>query len=680
MRFFILATLAIALFPSFVQSAPLFSPLSYPASACYAPPISTTVAITDAARQITFSSIVLNYSGGNTFNYTPGQTIRIKFHWALAQNGDYCPGCIFQEYWGINGISSNCLGSWGGYATGTNGDVNTTFTAPTTPGIYYITQNLGLNFGCDSTAPKCSSSAAFATIVVGTPQDNTTVNANGSQSISSVNASFSANASGVFCPAYASTTYQWYRNDATIAGATLASYNTSREGNYTVNWAACTGENLTSANFTVLLIPNMTFITPANRSYNTSTIVLNVSNQTSGLDTMRLYNTSANNTYTAPVTVNLAEGTYNASAWANDSVGGGNATTVFFTVDLTQPQLSMSLPSNGSNYSSNTGLSINFTASDALSGLNGTACRLDINGTIVQPGNCNNYTMTNYAEGNYTVTVTSYDNAGNSRSNSTNFWVDYLAPTISQLSPVTEYNTTETDITFGYTAQDTTAGTMNCTIYLDGAAQTQQSRANNTQGTLTLELLRGEHTWNVACSDGVGNTTTTATYPLHLLSNAFTSPKNPTATPSASSGTQATAQPTVRTTASPTPMRPAFASPSLQPNEIQLKAKAAIQEATLTIQTSKSKGKDIEAAEKLLTRAQAALEAGNYAQAEELAQQAVILLGQHSAGADAAAQTATVRPIPANVTADGSLLWLLLVILLAGIAYWAATRNKPKGI
>ncbi|MDP2718035.1 MAG: Ig-like domain-containing protein, partial [Candidatus Micrarchaeota archaeon] len=292
---------------------------------------------------------------------------------------------------------------------------------------------------------------------------------------------------------------------------------------------ACTGnENLTSANFSVYTVPDLSFVTPANQSYNTSNIVLNVSNSSSIPDSLILFNTSANNTYAGAVAVTLSEGTYNASVWANDTVGGSNSSTVYFTVDLTAPVVQVSQPANGSNYTNASGLALNFSASDALSGINATACSFNINGTLVAPGNCNNYSLSNYAQGNYTVTVTAYDAAGNSRTNSSTFWVDYYPPTVSLTNPVNNSNTTTLQPTFSYSVQDNASFTMNCTLYVDGTSAGVQTVSNGTTANYKSGVFAGAHIWSVSCSDDVGNTASTGNYTLHALSFGTDSSATPT--------------------------------------------------------------------------------------------------------------------------------------------------------
>ena len=103
-----------------------------------------------AARTITWSNVSLNGGGNVASNVAPGSSVSISFNWSAKYTGDYCPGCIVQLYYGMTGQFSFCIysGGLGPYSGTKSGSRNDTFTAPTTPGVYYIVQGGTLQYYC----------------------------------------------------------------------------------------------------------------------------------------------------------------------------------------------------------------------------------------------------------------------------------------------------------------------------------------------------------------------------------------------------------------------------------------------------------------------------------------------------------------------------------------------------
>ncbi len=134
----------------------------------YIPP---SVKIMDYAnRELTFSEVTMNGQKTTYLAVEKGQTVKIKTRISSKRNGNYCPGCIVQIYWGINGYTSTCAKSFGGYSF-TKKKSKHTFQAPMKDGIYYITMGGSLEYSCKNTIdrPRCESDYAFAVIKVGNP-------------------------------------------------------------------------------------------------------------------------------------------------------------------------------------------------------------------------------------------------------------------------------------------------------------------------------------------------------------------------------------------------------------------------------------------------------------------------------------------------------------------------------
>ena len=92
---------------------------------------------------------VLEFCGGhsNIAAVRPGDecSLRVRYHAQWHYNGaDYCPGCIVQLYYGLGDVFSQGVVEHGIHDH--RGTSSVTFAAPLTPGIYYITQTIDLQY------------------------------------------------------------------------------------------------------------------------------------------------------------------------------------------------------------------------------------------------------------------------------------------------------------------------------------------------------------------------------------------------------------------------------------------------------------------------------------------------------------------------------------------------------
>ncbi len=81
------------------------------------------------------------------------------------------------------------------------------------------------------------------------------------------------------------------------------------------------------------LAPNVSFTSPTNQTYTTSTIIVTISNS-SDASSVWWNNGTANLTYTSSVTLTLSNGGYRFIAYANDSSGNLNSTPISFNVNV----------------------------------------------------------------------------------------------------------------------------------------------------------------------------------------------------------------------------------------------------------------------------------------------------------------------------------------------------------
>ncbi|MCK9640324.1 MAG: HYR domain-containing protein [Prolixibacteraceae bacterium] len=129
-------------------------------------PIPTSVTLSVGARVNTYSGVSVN-GGGNSAVVSPGATVSLHYLMsAYVDYNGYCPGCVTQAYIGIGGTSQtiNCHHPINnGYSSTFNGS----FTAPTTPGIYYLTQSGSLQYSCVPVGFNNDPNNAIANIVVG---------------------------------------------------------------------------------------------------------------------------------------------------------------------------------------------------------------------------------------------------------------------------------------------------------------------------------------------------------------------------------------------------------------------------------------------------------------------------------------------------------------------------------
>lgn len=123
-------------------------------------------------RTSTYTAPRFDGAPGTWVRVSPGVpvTFEVDYTTGYEDGGAGCPGCLTQHHLGIEGVFADChdLGTEGG----TSGQVNRTFTAPSIPGIYHLTQTATWWYFCDQfglpplvNAPE----AAVAVLVVGAP-------------------------------------------------------------------------------------------------------------------------------------------------------------------------------------------------------------------------------------------------------------------------------------------------------------------------------------------------------------------------------------------------------------------------------------------------------------------------------------------------------------------------------
>jgi len=185
------------------------------------------------------------------------------------------------------------------------------------------------------------------------------------------------------------------------------------------------------------------------------------------------------------------------------------ADTDFFTIkynnntggsgDSTPPTVTIITPTDNTNHS-NTGLNINYTASDETA-LDSCWYSNDSMATNKTLTDCStNITTITWSEGQHNVTVWANDSSGNEASDTVTFTIDSTAPTVSITYPTnTTYCVNVSDL--NYTINE--AGGV-CWYSIDSGttnSSTVSARTNFT-GVTSSE---GGNSWNVYCNDSFGN-------------------------------------------------------------------------------------------------------------------------------------------------------------------------------
>ena len=203
----------------------------------------------------TFSNINLNGSGSTAATALPGSSVSISFDQVMNFSGQYCPGCVTFHQVGVGGTTTaiSCLK---GIRPSRSQNFNTTFTAPNTPGVYYITMYNTLDYQCNTINYSNDPSSALAVLIVtppspitisGQPYISTFTNVkvnNGTNGAivnpgSSVSISFDQvmNFSGQYCPGCV-TFHQVGVGGTTTAISCLKGIRPSRSQNFNTTFTA----------------------------------------------------------------------------------------------------------------------------------------------------------------------------------------------------------------------------------------------------------------------------------------------------------------------------------------------------------------------------------------------------------------------------------------------------------
>lgn len=235
-------------------------------------------------------------------------------------------------------------------------------------------------------------------------------------------------------------------------------------------------------------------------------------------------------TITAPSTSSYNQNGhyYNVKVKATDEAGNSvtkdaTDTTLGSSLQLkvkekVAPVISITAPSSSAKLTNNKPV-INWTVTDADSGVNPSTIKLIIDSQIITTGitktqSGKNYTYsytptTALSDGTHTIKVSASDYDGNvATQKSVTFTVDTVPPELSVSAPVDNLVTNQSSLVVKGTTNDVTSSPVTLTIKLNGGTEQTVEVGSDGSFTKTLTLVTGENTIVITAKDGAGKTST----------------------------------------------------------------------------------------------------------------------------------------------------------------------------
>ena len=235
-------------------------------------------------------------------------------------------------------------------------------------------------------------------------------------------------------------------------------------------------------------------------------------------------------TITAPSTSSYNQNGhyYNVKVKATDEAGNSvtkdaTDTTLGSSLQLkvkekVAPVISITAPSSSAKLTNNKPV-INWTVTDADSGVNPSTIKLIIDSQTITTGitktqSGKNYTCsytptTALSDGTHTIKVSASDYDGNvATQKSVTFTVDTVPPELSVSAPVDNLVTNQSSLVVKGTTNDVTSSPVTLTIKLNGETEQTVEVGSDGSFTKTLTLVTGENTIVITAKDGTGKTST----------------------------------------------------------------------------------------------------------------------------------------------------------------------------
>lgn len=235
-------------------------------------------------------------------------------------------------------------------------------------------------------------------------------------------------------------------------------------------------------------------------------------------------------TITAPSTSSYNQNGhyYNVKVKATDEAGNSvtkdaTDTTLGSSLQLkvkekVAPVISITAPSSSAKLTNNKPV-INWTVTDADSGVNPSTIKLIIDSQTITTGitktqSGKNYTCsytptTALSDGTHTIKVSASDYDGNvATQKSVTFTVDTVPPELSVSAPVDNLVTNQSSLVVKGTTNDVTSSPVTLTVKLNGGTEQTVEVGSDGSFTKTLTLVTGENTIVITAKDGAGKTST----------------------------------------------------------------------------------------------------------------------------------------------------------------------------
>ena len=235
-------------------------------------------------------------------------------------------------------------------------------------------------------------------------------------------------------------------------------------------------------------------------------------------------------TITAPSTSSYNQNGhyYNVKVKATDEAGNSvtrdaTDTTLGSSLQLkvkekVAPVISITAPSSSAKLTNNKPV-INWTVTDADSGVNPSTIKLIIDSQTITTGIAKTQSGKNYtcsytpttalSDGTHTIKVSASDYDGNvATQKSVTFTVDTVPPELSVSAPVDNLVTNQSSLVVKGTTNDVTSSPVTLTIKLNGGTEQTVEVGSDGSFTKTLTLVTGENTIVITAKDGAGKTST----------------------------------------------------------------------------------------------------------------------------------------------------------------------------
>ncbi len=195
-----------------------------------------------------------------------------------------------------------------------------------------------------------------------------------------------------------------------------------------------------------------------------------------------------------------ADGPYTWIIQAEDNATNVvNSTIRTFTLDTTKPNITITYPTNNTNYTTNS-LNVNYSVSDNIFLAN---CWYSNDSFAVNTSleSCADITGITWAEGTHNVRIYVNDSVGNENVSSIKFSIDTIKPQISIIFPSNNTNTTDNNLNVNYTVSDTSLASC---WYSNDTYSVNTSLASC--GNLTdIVWADGKHNITIWANDSFGN-------------------------------------------------------------------------------------------------------------------------------------------------------------------------------